>query len=970
MRTPANALNAALDGRYRIERELGAGGMATVYLARDLRHDREVALKVLRADLVGEGGSERFSREVAIAARLQHPHILTLIDSGEAAGVLFYVMPYVNGESLRARIARDGRLPLGDTLRILRDIADALVHAEAHGVVHRDIKPENVMLAGGHAMLVDFGVAKALRLARATDTLTSVGVSLGTPTYMAPEQIAGDTEVDSRADLYSLGVVAYEMLTGQPPFTGSVQAVMRAHVMDEPPALVAARPDASKELIGLVARCLNKAPGERFARAADLLATIDAAQAALAVEMAPPVKVKGLTGTLAFAVGAVAVAIMAVVFGWRAVSHARDVRWVSTDALPELQRLATALENDSAFALAVQVRAIVGDDPAVNVVWERVAATRMLASVPAGAVIWRAPFGDTTRWERLGVAGTDSVTLPRVRHNRLKLELPGYRTAQLLFPSGPRTTSPYRLDAESAPHAEMVHVSDGDAAARLPGLDQLTPVRLSDFLIGRHEVTNREYRAFVLAGGYTDPSYWTEPFRRERRLLRRAQAMSLLVDRTGRPGPATWEGGDVPRGEEELPVSGVSWYEAAAYARWAGLALPTAYHWSRAADMSLGYAIVPGSNLDGKGPRPGSTTVGMSAFGAFDMAGNVREWIENADADGKRYIFGGGWTDPIYSFNDAYAQDPFDRSASNGVRVIKYLRDERPPAAATATLVRDYRDYDRERTASSELVASYRRMFDYDPLPLDVKVESRDTTAADWITERVSFTAAYGGERMSAFLFTPRRGTPPYQVVVHFPGDQNFGVRSMTDMATGNAVDFFMRSGRAVLYPVYKGVGDRSDSLPSSIPNMSIEYRDHVIMWGKDLRRALDFAESRPDLDVARTAYFGVSWGGRMGGLVPAIEPRIGAVVLFVAGLRMQRARPEADPFNYLSRILQPTLMLNATNDDYFPVETSQKPFFRRLGTRAADKRYVLYAGGHVLPRTQLIAESLAWLDKYLGPVR
>ncbi|MCE9603228.1 MAG: SUMF1/EgtB/PvdO family nonheme iron enzyme [Gemmatimonadetes bacterium] len=506
----------------------------------------------------------------------------------------------------------------------------------------------------------------------------------------------------------------------------------------------------------------------------------------------------------------------------------------------------------------------------------------MIVTEPAGAVIWRAPFGDTTRWERLGVAGTDSVTLPRVRHYRLKLELPGYRTMRILASS----RSTFRLDAVDSPHPGMVHVSDGEAPARLPGLDQLPSVRLGDFLIGRHEVTNREYRAFVLAGGYSDAKYWTEPFRRARRPLWRADAMALLVDRTGRPGPASWEGGDVPRGEEDLPVGGISWYEAAAYARWAGMALPTAYHWSRAADMALGYAIVPGSNLDGKGPRPGSTTVGTSAFGAFDMAGNVREWIENADADGKRYIFGGGWTDPVYSFNDAYARDPFD------------------------------------------------------------------------------------GERMSAFLFTPKRGTPPYQVVVHFPGDQNFAVRSMTEMASGNAVDFLVRSGRAVLYPVYKGVGDRSDSLLSSIPSGSIAYRDHVIMWGKDLRRALDFAESRPELDVSRTAYFGVSWGGLMGGLMPAIEPRIGAVVLFVAGLRMQRPRPEADPFNYLGRVQQPTLMRNATNDDYFPVETSQKPFFRRLGTRPSDKRYVLYEGGHVLPRTQLITESLAWLDKYLGPVR
>jgi len=965
-----DALNGSLAGRYRIERELGAGGMATVYLAQDLRHDREVALKVLRADLVSAGGSERFLREIAIAAQLQHPHILTLIDSGEANGLAFYVMPYVKGESLRERIAREGRLPLGDVLRILHDVADALVHAEECGVVHRDIKPENVMLTARHAMLVDFGIAKAVRLARATDALTSVGVSIGTPAYMAPEQVAGDTDTDARADLYSLGVVAYELLTGKPPFSGAAQEVMRAHLVEEPPALIAARPDAPKELIGLVARCLNKAPGDRFARATDLLAAIEEAQAALVVDSAPVRKPKGAFGTLVVAAAVVVLALGGSVFGWRAVSHARDVRWVSTEALPELQRLATQTEYDSAFALAVRARAIVSDDPTLNALWARVSAKRLIETEPAGATIWRAPFGDTTRWERLGVAGTDSALLPAGRYSRLKLELDGHRTAQVLYSPVFTPRRPYRLDRADAPFPEMVHVGDGRSGARLPGLDQLPAVELQDFLIGRHEVTNREYREFMRAGGYADPVHWTVPFVSAGRPLARSQALARFVDGTGRPGPATWEAGEPPRGEEEFPVGGLSWYEAAAYAQWARMALPTAYHWSRAAEMSAGYLIVPGSNLDGKGPRAGSTTDGMSASGTYDMAGNVREWIANADADGKRYIFGGGWSDANWSFNDAYAQDPFDRSPINGVRVMKYLRDEPQFVRANAPLPRDRRDYDREVPASRELVASYQQMYDYDPLPLDVRVESRDTTPADWVVERVSYTAAYGRERTSAYLFTPKRGTPPFQTVLFFPGDGGYGVRGMNYITTGNEVDFLVRNGRAVLYPVYKGVGDRTDSMPSTLPTTSIEYRDHVLMWGKDVRRALDFAESRPELDVVRTAYFGVSWGGRMGGLMPAIEPRIKAVVLHVAGLRMQRPRPEADPFNFLGQVTQPTLMLNATNDDYFPVETSQKPFFRRLGTPDEDKRYVLFAGGHMLPRTQLITESLAWLDKYLGPVR
>ena len=210
----ADRLTAALADRYRIERELGAGGMATVYLAQDLKHDRKVAVKVLREELSASLGKERFLREIKVAAALQHPHILPLYDSGAADGLLFYVMPYVDGLSLRDKLVKEGELPIGDAVRILRDIADALSEAHRHGVVHRDLKPENVMLRGRHALVMDFGVAKALSDATGRQSLTTVGIALGTPTYMAPEQAVADPHVDHRADLYAFGVVAYELLAG------------------------------------------------------------------------------------------------------------------------------------------------------------------------------------------------------------------------------------------------------------------------------------------------------------------------------------------------------------------------------------------------------------------------------------------------------------------------------------------------------------------------------------------------------------------------------------------------------------------------------------------------------------------------------------------------------------------------------------------------------------------------------------
>jgi serine/threonine-protein kinase len=265
-------LTAALADRYRIERELGQGGMATVYLAQDLKHDRKVAIKVLRQELAASLGADRFLREVHIAAQLQHPHILTLIDSGEADGFLYYVMPYVDGETLRAKLARDGEFPVADAVRILREVADALSYAHGHGVVHRDVKPENVMLSGRHALVMDFGVAKAVSEATGAQSLTTVGVALGTPTYMAPEQATADPHVDHRADIYAVGVMAYELLTGRPPFTGNTpQQVIAAHVTQAPDHVTRHRAAVPAPLAELVMRCLEKKPADRFQSAQQLL---------------------------------------------------------------------------------------------------------------------------------------------------------------------------------------------------------------------------------------------------------------------------------------------------------------------------------------------------------------------------------------------------------------------------------------------------------------------------------------------------------------------------------------------------------------------------------------------------------------------------------------------------------------------------------------------------------------------------
>ncbi len=256
---------AAVAGRYRLERELGRGGMATVFLAEDLRHHRPVGLKVLDPHIATSLGPARFLREIEIAARLVHPHILNLLDSGEAGGLLYYVMPYVSGNSLRARLRREGELPIDDAVRILREVLDALAYAHGQGIVHRDIKPENVLFVGPHVQVADFGLAKALDAAGPATTLTATGVALGTPAYMAPEQAAGEPDVDHRVDVYAAGLVAYEMLTGAPPFSGQdARQLAAARLTREVEPLHRIRPGIPPALAALVMRCLEKRPADRW----------------------------------------------------------------------------------------------------------------------------------------------------------------------------------------------------------------------------------------------------------------------------------------------------------------------------------------------------------------------------------------------------------------------------------------------------------------------------------------------------------------------------------------------------------------------------------------------------------------------------------------------------------------------------------------------------------------------------------
>jgi dienelactone hydrolase len=527
-----------------------------------------------------------------------------------------------------------------------------------------------------------------------------------------------------------------------------------------------------------------------------------------------------------------------------------------------------------------------------------------------------------------------------------------------------------RREESLPPGMIPVHEAAGSDAYGLfaPGLEQAPNLALGEFLVDRYEVTNREYARFVEEGGYADAACWKHPFVENGDTLTFEAATERFTDATGRPGPATWDAGTYPAGSEDLPVGGVSWYEAAAYACFAEKALPTVYHWYAAADPFSSHHVVPLSNY-GDGPAAVGAYQGVSGDGVYDLAGNVREWTRNASGE-SRFILGGGWADQEYSFNDAVTAPAFDRSPLNGIRLVRYT-DTTNLAAASAELPLAFRDYRAETPVSDEVFGVFRQAYAYDDRPLDARLVSTDTTDL-WIRERIELDAGYGGERLTTFVFLPRGVESPHQTIVYFPGSGAIYRRSYDELSIDH-LEFLLRSGRAVVFPVYKGTFERGTDLTSDIQDESNRWRDHVIAWTKDFRRSIDYIETREEFDTDRLAYLGISWGGAVAPMMVALEDRIRVAVIIVGGLLMQDTQPMADPFHFLPRMTVPTVMINARWDSFYPLETSGRPFFDNLGTPEDQRKLVIIDANHGVmsyARDRVVGETLGWLDTYLGSAR
>ena len=955
---------------YRIDAKLGEGGMGVVYQSYDTRLHREVALKVLPPEhLADPDHRQRLMREARAASALNHPNIVTVYEIGPGGGVDFIAMEYVKGRSLAQAIPAEG-LPLARALGYAIEISAALAKAHAAGVIHRDLKPANIMLTSeDHIKLLDFGLAWRVPLAESgTGALSGESEISGTVGYMSPEQVQG-LPVNHRTDLFSFVVVLYEMVTGQRPFMGSSAMAVCDAILHAPPRDFGNNLAPGK-LKAIILRLLEKDPANRFENADQVQQELKALETSLA-----PVRPVRLSRNAWIAVGA-GVVLIAVLAGWLWRGSSRE-RWALETAAPEITRLVDSGEYVKAAALTQQARAVLPNDPTLEKLWVRATGEVSIASVPSGADVSVRPYrGDPNAWEILGRTPLQRVRVPRESYV-WRLVKPGFAEAFFIdTPSGPLPPGFHRtfdwrwkLHPRVSVPPGMVVVAGGWIGLAYP-LAYGRSAQVDDFLIDRHEVSNEEYKRFVDAGGYQKREFWRQPFVKDGRTVPWEDAVALFHDGTGHPGPATWKAGDYPKGHGDYPVAGVSWYEAAAYAEFAGKTLPTAYHWTRASQSAAFTPLIaPGSNFRTDGTQPVGREGTLSGFGTTDMAGNVKEWCLNEAPDGKRFILGGGFGEPEYMFNHTDAQSPWERRVNFGFRCVKL---DGPPTPVAAAQIRvTARDYSTEKPVSDEVFKAYTTLYAYDKQELNAQVEETATMEA-WSRARVSFDAAYGNERIPAYLFLPKNVSGRFQVVVYMPGAGSFEDDKLDPSRVEDNYDFVLKSGRAIMVPIYKGMYQRRDGLRAGDENQMAFRRDHEIAWAKDLGRSLDYLEAIKDIDATKIAYMGISLGGTEGAHIPAVEKRIKTAILLSAGLQVAfHYLPEADPLNFVTHVTIPVLVLNGRYDATFPLESSQRPLFQFLGTPGKDKKFVIYEGGHgAFPRPDAVRECLDWLDKYLGPVQ
>jgi dienelactone hydrolase len=937
--------------------------MGVVYRARDIRLERDVALKALSPEIVRDTPAQtRFHREALALAKLSHPNIATLYDVGQSEGVSYLVMECVEGQSLAQKLST-GKLAVRESLVLGIDIASALEAAHEYGIVHRDLKPANVIVTPkGHAKVLDFGVAKLLRPIGADSASTSDTIgAVGTLLYMSPEQAVGH-QVDTRSDIWSLGVLLYECLTGVTPFRSSaVTNVLHEITTGQQSSIRDHGVDGPRILEETISRALSKKASSRYQSAGEMRRDLAAALAQVDGVQSHAERASYRRMVLRAAAIAVVIVGTAAFLGFR---RYENRLWARTGAVPEVLRMQS---HDSALAASLVLQRAMKILPADSQLDQVARASSRVVNVtttPAGASVYLADYADTSgNWRSIGTTPLTDVTIP-TGYFRWRFVLPDRREITQAPVVGKRLKM--QLDSALSAPPGMVYAPGWTWINMISFVGWVGPYKLPPFYIDRFEVTNREYQRFVDAGGYERSEYWTERFADGGSDITWHEAMEKLRDSTGRPGPSTWKGGHFAAGEDNYPVAGVSWYEAAAYAKWSHKSLPALAQWYYAAPPEMARYAVKVSNISHNRLAPVGWFKGVGPFGTYDMAGNVKEWVANPLTAHRRFLLGGAWSSESYLYSEPEALSAFDRSSTNGFRCVVNLQPVPVGALAEITpLERDFRAY---KPASDDVFAAYRAIYSYDRAPLDSTTETVSDNA-DWRKERVTFRTAYGNERMAAYLYLPKHVHPPYETVVFSPSARVLELSDSRMLGDTSFFDYVVQSGRAVLYPIYQGTYERRGRavLPGSSEGMTL-----LVQRYKDLARSLDYLATRSDIDTARIAFLGVSMGSAEGVIYTTLlQDRLKTDILLDGGFFLGPHRPGSDQADFAPRLAIPVLMLNGRYDFSFALERSQTPLFEMLGTPRDKKRHVVLDTPHDVrnSRAEMMSVVLKWLDQYPGPV-
>jgi len=641
----------------------------------------------------------------------------------------------------------------------------------------------------------------------------------------------------------------------------------------------------------------------------------------------------------------------------------------------KLPEIVAAFDNDEFEIVYTETKQLL-DEGNTNLVvqsyYDKVTVPVSITTAPEGVEVSFKYVRDTlNNWVDLGISPLNNIRVPN-GYLEYKFSYQGMEETEILHTYYLKNGfNNFILPTSDSIPENHVLCLGGTKPLSYPGIDHLPAVNIAPYSISKYEVTNEEYKAFVDAGGYENPEYWNFPYEINGEMLTFEKTVILFVDKYGKFGPANWSYGNYPDGQGAFPVTGISWFEAVAFANYRGLSLPNLYQWANAATLSSATSFVPNSNFSKNHIVAVGSLDSKNRNELYDIAGNAREWILNSieETNAKKGILGGGFNDDAYYFNDYYGQNAMDRSISNGMRLVKNLENSATyDADPTGVISIDRRDFLNEEKISDDVFEIFKEQFDYPQKPLNANTSLSELTSGPFRAERFEISSPYEKDGiLPGYIFYDSEHTKPLKPILYFPGS---GAIHLTNMDYAiksylNSFDYLMSEGYAVVLPIYLSTYEREDELKSDYPNESESYKEHVIKWGKEYKRTIDYILSREDMDASNLTYHGVSWGGYMANILLAIDDRVQSATLYVAGLCFQRSKKEVESYLYTSRITMPILMLNGEFDQFFPLESSQIPMFKLLGTPEEDKKHYVVKTGHFVPRDIRITEHLGWLKKY-----